>query len=204
MTANEKVLQFVAEYHENVVKYKNKIDSYSKRINDIKLEMKYVNDVELKAAIEIRLMDGDDSQEKKVRKLLASLEAELKKQHEELPVLEGILQKYIMKSGEEAVELNTFYRTEKQLQEQKAVANMLHAKKLFTDEIIKHAAVLREVSNVEQRLQEVLFATGRKNGVYYSLNIPKGVQLSEKELTSLVMGTGTNEYLNKYADKKNL
>jgi hypothetical protein len=202
--ANNRVLQFVTNFNDNVSKYKQKIDSCNQRISDIALEMKYINDVELKEAIEIRLLEDDNSQEKKVRKHMDKLEAELKQMHEELPVLHGILKKYIIKAGEEAIELNNFYVTEKQLQEQKAVAHMLHAKKVYTDEIIKQSAIIREVNSVDTKLQEILYATGKKNGVYTFYNIPKSVQLSEKELIGLVKGTSNNDYLSKYSNMKNL
>ena len=204
ISANEKALQFVAAFNETVAKNKQEINRCNQRISELELELKYVNDVELKEAIEIRILEADNSKEKKVRKLLDKLELELKQLQEELPALQRILEKYISKAGLEAWNLYNLYRDEKQLQEQQAVAHMLHAKKLFTDEIIKQSDIIREVNSVDTILQEVLVATGNKNGVYTYIEIPKSVHLSEKELTGLIRGTENNNYLNNYAKTRNL
>ncbi|WP_409289629.1 hypothetical protein [Peribacillus sp. SCS-37] len=188
MQAKEKVLQFVAEYHENVAQLNEKI-SYSKQaIRDSQLEIQYIHAKELPEALEVRVLSGDNTMEVRLKKKVSKLEKELQEYEEELLVLESVLHRYKYGAGDKASEFEKLYREEKKILEQEVVGKMMRAKKEFKNAIEKESTTLRELNSVDVKLQEVLFEAGRKNGVYSYMEIPKSVNLSTDEFKRLVVG----------------
>ncbi|MBN3553305.1 hypothetical protein JYA63_03440 [Fictibacillus nanhaiensis] len=218
--AKDKVLQFVEEYNIRVSKFNNDIEASEKAIEDMKLEIKFINEVELTPAIEKRVVEGDSSFEDKLKKKLAKLEAEVVRKTEEVMILKKLLSNYLIESADKVTDLDNMFRNDKKIAEAKAYAMMMHSKKLYVDSIQKEAAVLQELKDVDVQLQQIQYNAGRTNGIYTEIDVLTApipsykdrfngvyLQLSLDEIRQLIKGTIKPEdlsYLIRFSHKKDL
>jgi hypothetical protein len=219
-TVKEKVLEFLAEYTSRVNKFHADIEACEKVIEDMMLEIKFINEVELIPAIEKRVTEGDSNLEDKLKKKLMKLETEVVKKTEEVIILKTLLPKYLIDSAEKVAELDSLFRDEKKVATNNAYAMMMHSKKLYIDSIQNEAEALRELKDIDVQLQQIQYNAGRTNGIYTEMDVLTApipshkdrfndvyLQLPLDEVKQLIKGTMKPDdlaYLNKFSHKKDL
>ncbi len=170
-TAKEKVLQFMADYESNVSKLNANVEACQNRINDINLEVKYIKDVELVPAIEKRIIEGDNTEEVRLRKKLTKLDGDLVRQTEDLIVLESLIPRYLVEAADEVAKLQALFQEEKREVESAQYGKMMKAKADYMETIQKESNALHEFNSVDLKLQEVQYAAGRINSVWTELEV---------------------------------
>ncbi|WP_078408725.1 hypothetical protein [Priestia abyssalis] len=216
----DKVLKFMAEYTDKVNEIQERITAGTERVKTLKMEIEYIKGKELPEAVERRVMTGDSSHENKLRKSLEKVEKEYQQLQEEIIVLQNVLQRYKVTAADEATKLESLFRDEYQLQEQKCYSRLMNVKYEYVQAMIKEGEALRELKDVDVMLQQIQYNAGRRNGVYTNLDVKTApipnhkdrfnnvyLQLSLDEIKRLVAGTykpDELEYLKKFANKKDL
>ncbi|MFJ7994288.1 hypothetical protein ACIQY5_19195 [Peribacillus frigoritolerans] len=213
-TAKEKVLQFMADYESNVSKLNANVEACQNRINDINLEVKYIKDVELVPAIEKRIIEGDNTEEVRLRKKLTKLDGDLVCQTEDLIVLESLIPRYLVEAADKVAKLQALFQEEKREVESAQYGKMMKAKADYMETIQKESKALHEFNSADVKLQEVQYAAGRVNSIWTELEVKTAaspdykdksngvyLQLPLDDVKKLVKGTMKEtelDYLNKF------
>jgi hypothetical protein len=170
-TAKENVLQFMDEYESQVSKLNANVEACQNRINNINLEIQYINEVELVPAMERRVFEGDNTEEVRLKKRLTKLDGELVHETEELIILESLIPRYLIQSADKVAKLQALFQEEKREVESNQYGKMMKAKATYMETIQKEAEALHEFNSVDVKLQEVQYAAGRINSVWTALEV---------------------------------
>ena len=221
MTAIDNAKEFIQEYKSKIQEIQNKIEACTPEIECLQLEIRMLNEVEIPKAQTQAVLEGTDkSVVAKLKKQLQKYQDELQEKHEEQLILTNALEQYRYQVGDKAAELRDLFTQDRELIEKKCYANMMHTKKQYVDEILKHSTPIRELSNVDTQLQQILKDAGRQRNVYpnITINTPLNpanknatggvyLQLDYYEVKDFITGRypeSSYEYLKKFANKKDL
>jgi hypothetical protein len=215
-----RIIEFIDEYEDNLGLLNKRISDTHKRIEEIQLEIRYINEKELPEAVEKRVLDGDGNYESKLRKTLEKLKAELQSSEEEVIVLEAAIKRFMIVSAEKITKFEQLYREEIKLLEKKQYSKMMHFKKMYVDSIIDESKIIHEYYKLHNQLQSVQAAGGIKKNVYSELQLKNAnnkeylktydnvmLQLEVDTIKRLFSGNYSNadvDYLNEFKHKKDL
>src|SRR4051794_32213828 len=91
MAISEKITAFIDEYNTKLQNMSQKLADAQKQVDDLQLEINFINVKELPAAIERRVLSGEAANEQKLRKSLVKLNDELQSNQEVVLVLANAL-----------------------------------------------------------------------------------------------------------------
>lgn len=184
-TAREKVIQYVAEYNSQLDKLKNRISEASQRLEDIQLEINFLQQKEIPEAVERRVLTLDKSQELKARKSLEKLQTEQMELSEEVMVLDSVLKKFIIDWDDNVRELYSLFRTEKEQAALKVYKSILKHKKVYEDAIQKEAKPLHDWAEIDKGIQQIAYNAGRTSTIYSAIGPGRydnvNLQITQKE-----------------------
>lgn len=218
--ALEKAEQFYNEYQEKLDKLKELTKNSLERAEYLQLEVRMLNEVEIPRAQTKAVLEGTGNSEvTKLKKQLQKYQDELREKQEEQVILQHAADQYKVQAGEKADELKKLITDETRIAEDTAYANMMHAKKQYIDTMIEQGKALQKLNGMDYKLQSVLVAAGRQKNVYTGIMVKSPLNpdnitsdgiylpLSLPEVKSFVRGDyskGSYDYLNKFANPKNL
>lgn len=220
-TAIEKANNFLNEYQGKLKTLKDRLHENTERIEILQLEIRMLNEVEIPKAKTAAVLEGTGNSEvTKLKNQLQKFRDELQEKQEEQAIFHHASNQYKIEVGEEAANLQKLIKDEAKLAEDKAYANMMHAKKQYIDTIIEQGQPLRELDALDAKIQSVLVDAGRQNGVYSGITVktpldPQNkdyhggvyLQVSLQEAKNFVCNRYSKsdyDYLNKFANLKNL
>ena len=221
MAAIDNAKEFIQEYQTKIQEIQKKIEACTPEIEYLQLEIRMLNEVEIPKAQTKAVLEGTDkSNVAKLKKQLQKFEDELQEKHEEQLILNNALEQYRYQVGDQAEEIQTLFRQERELVEKKCFAHMMYAKKQYVDEILNQSVALRSFSNLDSQLQQILVDAGRQRNVYPNITIKTplnpanknntgGVylQLSFNEVKDFITGrypASSYDYMKKFSNKKDL
>jgi len=220
MTVKDSVTAFVNDYNEKLNQLNEKLQSCSNRIEELQYEIRFLKEKEVPEATTIRVLQGDSSLEKKLKKSLSRFEEELQELLEEQIVLINAIKQFKYQSGEKVNEFAQLLKEERRLNEDKAYSHMMHFKKLYVDEIRKQSAVFHEYKDLSLQLETIEVKAGIKKNVYSTITdnttkMPPHISgyngyylaLTPNEIQQLINKTfrpSDVAYLDKFKHKKDL
>jgi hypothetical protein len=140
--AKDKVQSFISDYQKKLRHLQGKLQVASKRLEEVTMEVTYVNSAELPKAKELRVIDGDSAMENKVLKLLAKQENEQQDKQEEVLVLESYIRKYKVDSANSLEKLERLFRDEKRINDTEVFNRILKHKEAYISAMKKEAETL--------------------------------------------------------------
>jgi hypothetical protein len=220
MTVKEKATAFIDRYNQKLQQLNQKLQSCNERIEYLELETRFLQEKEIPEAQTKRVLEGDATLEKKLKKQLQKYQGELQEKQEEAVILSNAIQQYKYQAGEEASNISKLFNEDKSLQEKKAYGRMMNQKKSYIDAILKESETLKELSSVDGKLQQILVSAGRKKQVYSGIEVKTApipahkeyhngvyLQVGLDEVKRFVQGTYSKsdyDYLKPFANKKDL
>lgn len=171
MKIKDKIQAFAADYLQQSSKITTRIEETQRRLADLSLEIRFIQEKEIPEAVERRILAGDDSQEKKLRRSLEKLQAKRLALSEEALVLQNVLAKFKQDQANKVQALQKPLQDEIRVTNQTAYAKMMAAKREYEDVIRRESVQLRDLRNLDVQLQEIEVEGGRRPYVYSDLAI---------------------------------
>jgi hypothetical protein len=138
MTVKERVTAFMTEYNQQLTALNDRISETGHRMEELTLEIRFIEEKEVPEALQRRVLTGDRSQEKKVRKSLDKLKTEKDEKDEDLVVLQSVLNKFKQQKADEMRQINHLFQEEKNLISNSAYERMTAAQKAYSDAISRN------------------------------------------------------------------
>lgn len=101
-TIRERVIEFEKEFTDQLEKIEKQITDREKELEDLQLELKFVNEEEYPKALETRILSGDPTEANKLKKLMDKLQHQIQDKQEDLVVYHNIKDRFIAEKIEEA------------------------------------------------------------------------------------------------------
>ncbi|MFJ7729277.1 hypothetical protein ACIQXV_24530 [Neobacillus sp. NPDC097160] len=167
MSVKTKVESFIEEYNQKLQDLQTRLQDAVAQSEYLQFEIKMLNEVEIPQATAKAVLEStDDSHVYKLKKQLSKYQEQYQAKQESVIILQNAIKQYQYQSGEKLVELDRLYSQEKFIQETKHYAKMLYFKKQFIDAMIEEGQHIKELNQLDTKVQEILVQAGRKNGVY--------------------------------------
>lgn len=161
----------VATFHEGFVdgleKITQNIDEKEKLLNDKQIELRFVQEKELPAALEKKYVDGDDKDAKRLLTLETKLQREITELQEEIIVITNLKAKYAATKAAEAKALVDAFNSERDAAAQRSYRRLEAAKRVYLEAIKEEAESLHEYRGIDLQLAEVLEKGGIKKPLSY-------------------------------------
>ncbi|MCI2254101.1 hypothetical protein L2D08_06960 [Domibacillus sp. PGB-M46] len=180
MKLKERITVFTEEYHQGLEKIQNRITETTQYVEDLALNIRYIKAEEIAAAVKKKVLTGDDSQERKLRRSLEKYEIEHQEKTEELIVLKVVLDEYKQDKADEISMLTRLLQEEKRLVSTKAYTKMMAVKKAYVEAILEESEILHVYNQLDIQLQEIEVNAGRRTHVYGNLAIESADSFSDK------------------------
>lgn len=218
MNVTEKIKSFIAEYSEKVQQLNKRIEASSQRVNDIEIEMKYINQKELPEASINRVLSGESGLETKLRKSLVKLQTELDEKNEEVLILQNALKKYHFQSANDLKKYRQLFIDERAIASKKAYSKMMLKKREYVEAMQKEAEILHNFNAIDQQIQLVNVAAGMKQNVYNTFTVDSApilgninrhngtyLAITHREIENIIKKAPVNlSYLSKFKSTKDL
>jgi hypothetical protein len=217
MTIRQQVESFINEYGQKLQDLSTRLQDAVNQAEYLQMEIRFIQETELPEASAKAVLDGtDDSHVVKLKKQLQKYQEQLQTSLEKQLILQQAIKQYQYQSGEKLVELDRLYRQEKSIQESKHYSKAMYYKKMYIDSLIEEGQKLKELNQLDTKLQQMLVDCGRKSGVYTDSAVKSSptnsgngtyLALSHQEVTRFVSGNHTAsdyDYLRKHASLKDL
>jgi hypothetical protein len=218
MGVKDRVNQFIEEYNQKLQELNTRLQDASERAEYLTLEIRFLNEKELPEAQSMAVLEGtDDSHVTKLKKQFQKYADELQDKQEAQIILQNAIKQYQYQAGEKLVDLERLYKQEKSIQVSKHYSKMGYFKKQFVDSLIEEGMAIQELNGLDTQIQEILYVSGRKNGVYTDSSVKSTatntgdgrtyLALSHQEVSRFVSGNHTStdyEYLKKHSSLKDL
>ncbi|PHG75167.1 hypothetical protein [Bacillus wiedmannii] len=159
----------VAAFHEGFIdgleKITQNIDEKTQLLNDKQLELSYIQEKELPAALEKKYVDGDDKDAKRLQTLETKLQKEITELQEEILVITHLKEKYEWAKANEAKALVDAFNEERNAAAQRTYRRMEAAKRAYLETIKAESESLHEYYGVDLKLTEILEVGGLKKSM---------------------------------------
>ncbi|WP_409253851.1 hypothetical protein V1502_08120 [Bacillus sp. SCS-153A] len=189
MTVKDKAAAFLTEYKNELSLLQERIITAEKRIEDISLEIKYLEEKEIPEAVQKRVLSGNRTQEAKVRKQLDKLKCEKEELHEDLIVLKRVIQNFHQQKAAEVGKLKGLFQEELRLISQARFDRLMKARKAYQQALKTETDVLHIYQKLEAGLQNIEVAGGRKSYVETTFSLHplkmRELAISSQEVTRI-------------------
>lgn len=165
MPVKEKIKAFMAEYNRDLKTLKAKLEENARRLDEIFLEVRFIEEKEMPEAIERRVLSGDRDQETKLRKKLDKLQAERQERQEEQIVLSSVLSNFHLKKADDLQPLKRLFLEERGLLSREAQEKIMTAKDAYLDALQKETEKLHDLRGIEAELETIEVNAGRRKYV---------------------------------------
>lgn len=190
MSAIDKIHAFYTEYETKLNKLNTKLDETMTRINELQMEIAYIQSVELPKASELRLLNDDAAMEVKTKKKMEKLQSEYQEKQEDLLIIQHTINRFQVDSANNVLELEIkLFRAEKQLNYKEIFDRMLQHRETFLKGMDKEAEAFKEFQKAELLINTIK-ANGGKPTSSASIEIPYDMDLtvSRDEVVKIVKG----------------
>lgn len=201
MNVTEKINAFIVEYKNQVNQLNERIDSSSKRVTDIEIEIKYINQKELPEASVHRVFSGESGQEAKLKKLLFKLQTVLEEKNEEVLILQNALQRYHFQVANELKQYQQLFKDERAIASKKSYSKLMAKKREYVEAMKEEAEVLHHFQAIDVQMQLVEQAAGLKKDVYNLFTVDSAPMLSHLNRHNGVYLAITHEEVQKIIKK---
>jgi chromosome segregation ATPase len=186
----EKVSTLISEYKKEVSLIKEKVEESEKRLNDLSLEIRYIEEKEIPEAIKKRVLTGDRSHETKLRKALEKLQKESVEKNEDLLVLDAAVNNYIQQKADEIQKILPLFNEELNMIRKEKFDRIKKSREVYLGEIIKETALLHLYQSIETEIQNIEVVTGRRrytqSTYLFDYNNLKNLSISPNEVVTAV------------------
>lgn len=177
MTPIEKVEAFIKEYQEGSEKIKDRIFMAENRLSEVEAAINSVEENDIPEGIELRVITGDGTLEKKANRALEKLQKESKELQEEVTVMENVLYNFNQNAADKAFNMNSILQDEIRLANRKAYDKMMDAKEVYMNVIREEALPLHHNKHLDVEIQVIQLNAGRRKDIYgilpvYTAGIP--------------------------------
>jgi hypothetical protein len=181
-SAKDKAAAFVATYRKELAAIQEKINQTEKRLGDLQLEIKFIQEKEIPEAVERRVLAGDQQQEKKVRKALEKLQKEFQEKSEDLIVIKNMLNRYKQQKADEIRPLLRLFQEEQRAVSHERYDRIMNARNAYKQAINTETDLLHVYRTIDGDLQSVEVNAGRRKYVEttFSLDLLKLNSLAVK------------------------
>ncbi|HFF3187546.1 TPA: hypothetical protein ACGCJB_000628 [Bacillus cereus] len=159
----------VVAFHEGFVngleKITQNIDEKTQLLNDKQLELRFIQEKELPAALEKKYVDGDDKDAKRLQTLEIKLQKEITELQEEILVITRLKEKYEWTKANEAKALEAAFNEERNAATQRTYRRMEAAKRTYLEAIKAESESLHEYYGVDWKLAEILEVGGLRKSM---------------------------------------
>ncbi|PFR91171.1 hypothetical protein COK43_10350 [Bacillus cereus] len=155
-TIRERVIEFEKEFTDQLEKIEKQITDREKELEDLQLELKFVNEEEYPKALETRILSGDPTEANKLKKLMDKLQDQIQDKQEDLVVYHNIKDRFIAEKIEEARVFITPFNEERDAMASTAYQAMMKAKKAYVDVLRKDSQPLHSYYAADRLLQSIL------------------------------------------------
>ncbi|MFB5196150.1 hypothetical protein ACE198_14675 [Neobacillus sp. KR4-4] len=162
------------------------------------------------------MLNGTTGRTSKLQKQLQRYTDELQTKKESEIILLNAIKQYQYQAGEKLVDLERLYKQEKYLQESKHYSKMMYYKREYVNAMIEEGKAIKELNQLDTKVQELLVQAGRKNNIYTDSSVKSTptnsgngnyLALSHQEVSRFVSGNYTStdyDYLRKHSSLKDL
>ncbi|MDI2586613.1 hypothetical protein OR571_05560 [Psychrobacillus sp. NEAU-3TGS] len=218
MNVTEKINTFIAEYNNKLNQLNERIESSSKRVTEIEMEIKYISQKELPEASVQRVLSSESGLENKLKKTLIKLQTELEEKNEEVLILQNALQQYHFQAANELKQYQQLFKDERAIAMDKIYSKMMSKKREYVEAMKEEAEVLHQFQAVDLQIQLVEQAAGMKKDVYNIFTVDSApmpshlkryngiyLALTHEEVQKIIKKTPIDlGYLDKFKHTKNL
>lgn len=189
MKIKDKAAGFVSEYNRDLSVLQEKINETESRLEDLSLEIRFIEEKEIPEAVQRRVLTGDNSQETKIRKQLNKLKSEEVEKSEDLIVLQNTLNKFLQQKANESQSLKQLFHEELRMISQERYKQLLAAKNAYKQAIKTETDILHLYKRIEADLQQIEVSAGRR--LYVSTDFSLGpvalnsLALDRKDVVSI-------------------
>jgi DNA repair exonuclease SbcCD ATPase subunit len=164
-TMKDKAAAFVATYQKELATIQEKISQTERRLEDLQLEIKFIQEKEIPEAVQRRVLTGDKQQESKVRKALEKLQKEYQEKSEDLVVIQNMLNRYKQQKADEIKPLQRLFQEEQRAISQERYDRIVNARNAYKQAINTETDLLQLYRSIEVDLQSVEVNAGRRRYV---------------------------------------
>ena len=104
-SCDKKIKSFHTEYQHHLDKLNTKYNDTMTRIDELRIEIAYIQAEELPKAKELRLLKGEATLENRLSKKLERLQLEYQQKQEDVIILQNAIHNYKVASAEKIIEL---------------------------------------------------------------------------------------------------
>lgn len=165
MSIKDKAASFVAEYNRELDVIQERIRETESHLEDLSLEIRFIEEKEIPEAVQRRVLSGDRSQEIKKRKQLEKLLAEKAEKSEDLLVLQTVKDKFKQEKADEIQKLHRLLREEQQIISQERFERIQTARNAYKQSIKTETDLLHLYLSIEVDLQTIEVNAGRRRYV---------------------------------------
>jgi chromosome segregation ATPase len=190
MSARDKASTIIAEYRKELSLIQDKINQSEARLQDLFLEIRYIEEKEIPEAIKRRVLTGDRSHETKLRKILEKLQKEREEKNQDLIVLQTAISNCMQQKTDEIQKIRHLIKEELKIISEERYERIMDYKKDFKDAIISEIDILHLYAKLESELQQIEVNSGRRKYVQsdfpWSLVTLSNLAIDRSEIISLV------------------
>ncbi|MFE4352456.1 hypothetical protein [Peribacillus butanolivorans] len=169
MLVIDQVKEFKTNYDAELQALNDQLETASQRLEDLTLEEKFIQEVELVKAIERRVLTGEMDEEKSLRRKLEKFQSEKLTLAEEVTVLGAVIPRFKQEKFEAIKELTRLFQEEKRMIEDTAYKRMMKDKKVYEESIIKESESLHQYRKADVDLQLVEYEAGQRQSIFSDL-----------------------------------
>lgn len=191
MVAKEKVTAFLTDYKQQISTLNVKISETACLLEDLSLEIQFIQEKEIPDSVQRRVLTGDRSQENKVRKQLQKLQVEYAEKSEDLIVIQKVLDRYKQQAADQAKQLERMFIEERNMVVYESYKRMNAARSVYI-KALQDTDELNLYRDLERGLQEVEVAANRRRYVDTTFPIDQlklnALSLNPQEVNTIVKG----------------
>ncbi|CEG30037.1 hypothetical protein [Peribacillus simplex] len=169
MLVVDQVKEFKISYDAELQTLNDQFEATSQRLEDLTLEERFIQEQELVKAIEKRVLSGDMTEEKALRRKLEKIQSEKLTLAEEVTVLGAVIPRFKQEKFEAIKELTRLFQEEKRMVEDTAYKRMMKDKKVYEESIIKEAESLHQYRKADVDLQLIEYEAGQRQSIFSDL-----------------------------------
>ncbi|WIG40832.1 hypothetical protein [Bacillus toyonensis] len=170
--AAKRVATFHEGFYDGLDSITKNLDEKKKLLNDKQIELRYIQEKELPAAIEKKYVEGEDKDAKRLQTLETKLQKEITELHEEILVITNLKAKYTAIKAAEAKTLVEAFNSERNAAAQRTYRRMEAAKRAYLEAVKEESEKLHEYRAVDLKLAVVLEEGGlKKQGSFLPISL---------------------------------
>lgn len=162
-----RVESFHKSFYDGLANIDKKIKLAETSLQEKMMEVKYVREVELPKALEIKYVSGDEKEAKKFTTLAEKLSTEISELQEELVVMANVRKRYIASRALDSKALVEPFNKERDSNAKAVYHRLSVAKRKYLEALQEEAKLLHEYYAVDLKLAEVMREGGQTKPLTY-------------------------------------